>query len=676
MPWGAVGWGLALLFFALAVVRAALVPLTYDEAASYLRYIVSDPLSAFNFAVATNHLLNTLLTKAAYLVAGGHELVLRLPNLLAYAAYLSFSLLIARRVTDKAVALAGFLLLNLNPYVLDFFSLSRGYGLSLALLLGMFYFLLRSVPLLTADGGGGPDLTRALVLGGAATWANFTLVNVFIAVLVLLFCAFALSNKLSRSARAPESPRPGPAGRASAWRWLFAGVFMLLVFSQDAGLSSRLYEPVLVRLPGLTEAELGLVEVSRLDVRGRRKPVERRDHEWQLDEPVQVTGLLIELPTDLARRVEVVDVMVGNRSFRHRRFEDVWQVRDVGGTRIMESGPTLSLPRTRVPAFNSIINWRGDAVYLATLARCTAIGLLLLAALALLLKGFGWLMLRARLQTAAQWRLLSSATLWLAALVGAPLYLLKRESELYFGGTGGLVQDTYYSLIDGSFYFVTYLGAQVPIVLSLVLISVAAGAAVTYVSWRRGACERLVPALGILGVLALVSISEIVQRFIFGTPYLLSRMALFFIPLYVLYLVFLADAAATLGRTARALVLGALSAVLCASVYHFATTFNVTRAREWPEDACTKGMIDDLGWILGSEAGRKPEAELAVEWMYYPVAVVYADRVRQGLVHVSVGTRDGADFFYVLEKNRPAALNVIKKYPTCGTVLVKGNRRS
>src|SRR6185436_12641938 len=106
------------------------------EAATYLRYIPHDFFSVFNFDVATNHFLNTLLTKLCYLIGGNSELVLRLPNHVGYGMYLWFSLRILQRLRHRAIAFAGFLLLNLNPYVLDYFSLSRGYGLSLGFLMG------------------------------------------------------------------------------------------------------------------------------------------------------------------------------------------------------------------------------------------------------------------------------------------------------------------------------------------------------------------------------------------------------------------------------------------------------------------------------------------------------------------------------------------------------------
>jgi len=143
--------GICVFFLAFAAMRAARVPLTYDEAASYIRYIDTNvpsvfdttAWSIFNFEVATNHFVNTLLTKACVAVAGNSELALRIANLIAYTMFLVFSVVILQRYVRPWVAVAGLLLLNLNPYVLDFFALSRGYGLSLGFLMGALFFLFR-----------------------------------------------------------------------------------------------------------------------------------------------------------------------------------------------------------------------------------------------------------------------------------------------------------------------------------------------------------------------------------------------------------------------------------------------------------------------------------------------------------------------------------------------------
>ena len=115
--------------------KAAVASITYDEAYSFFEYVSYPEFlrSDFNFMSANNHLLNTWLTRITYALWGNEEWALRLPNVLAFGLFLYASVRIAYRlVTTRLLPLFVVLLLCGNPYVLDFFSLSRGYGLSLA----------------------------------------------------------------------------------------------------------------------------------------------------------------------------------------------------------------------------------------------------------------------------------------------------------------------------------------------------------------------------------------------------------------------------------------------------------------------------------------------------------------------------------------------------------------
>lgn len=120
-----------------------------------------------------------------------------------------------------------------------------------------------------------------------------------------------------------------------------------------------------------------------------------------------------------------------------------------------------------MPGFRSILNWGGDARYAGRLALATAVALLALAVVAGVLKMVGALAVRANLLTRDQWRPLASGALWLAALTGAPLYLLKRNGEIYYGGTQGLVPDTFHFAIVNSFYGRTYHPGQTQMVLAV-----------------------------------------------------------------------------------------------------------------------------------------------------------------------------------------------------------------
>ena len=223
---------------------------------------------------------------------------------------------------------------------------------------------------------------------------------------------------------------------------MVATLFSLLVLSQDIGLSERIYEPVEVRIAGLNEAELDAAIVSRVDVRGRATglPFDAAAMVWRTDPRVHVAGLRIELPAAAANKITFIDVTAGSRRFRRDNdHDDGWTSRDAAATRVLESSPSLSLARSRLSAYRSIVNWAGDGRYAAYLAGYTALGLAVLGALALLLTAVGRLAARANLLDADQWRPLASGALWVTALVGWPLYMLRRESELYCGGNQGLV---------------------------------------------------------------------------------------------------------------------------------------------------------------------------------------------------------------------------------------------
>lgn len=77
-----------------------------------------------------HHLLNVWGMMLANGIFGNSEAALRLPNLVGHAIYLYATARMALLARSTVLAIAAFLLLNVHPYLLDFFSLARGYGLA------------------------------------------------------------------------------------------------------------------------------------------------------------------------------------------------------------------------------------------------------------------------------------------------------------------------------------------------------------------------------------------------------------------------------------------------------------------------------------------------------------------------------------------------------------------
>ena len=671
--------GTCLFFLAFAVTRAARVPLTYDEAASYIRYIdttvpsVFDTtlFSIFNFEVATNHFLNTLLMKICWMIGGGSEIVLRAPNLAAYAMFMGFSLLILRAHTRPFIALAGFVLLNLNPYVVEYFSLSRGYGLSLACLMGSIFYLLRFLKGSPHRDSASRDASRALAFACAAVMANFALLHVYLAVFAVIVAGTAVFT--SRASDIPSGGDGVERAAPSLWLPIAAGVaFSTLVLSQDVGLSGTLYKPVAVTLVGLGQTELEHARVMRLDVRGRDRPLVRDAGmaTWRCG-AAPVRDVRVELLVADAARLAGIELVAGNRVFWSGPNLSGWNSHEAGGERVFDADASLSLPKSRLREFQSLMNWAGDTRYALSLATYAACVLAALAAFAALLQLVDRRLVRARVPMVDHWRTLGASALWVAALAGTPLYLLKRNSELYFGGTEGLIADTFYSLIDRSFHGTTYHPTQTPIVFAGIVATVAAFSVMLYIGVARGKLSIMLPPVCLMALIVISSLSEILQRFGFQTPYLTERAGLFYIPLYVLFVALSCQALTQLADAGRTIVALLLMAAIALSAFHFAATANITYASDWSADASTKLMMEDLQTVAAAERPPGSRVVLGVEPRYAAVAAYYARRSTAANIDIVPLSAPGIAFLYVNEDRIVARMSVIRRYAATHTALAR-----
>ncbi len=138
---------LAGLLFIYVAVRAFLLNLTPDE-------VFSMQLSVHPFTVypetytdlaANHHWLNSWGMWLFSGIFGDSAFVLRLPNVLAYLVYLWFTYRLSALLAPPKYVVIAFLLLNVHPYMLDFFSLARGYGLALAGIMAAVFYLISFV---------------------------------------------------------------------------------------------------------------------------------------------------------------------------------------------------------------------------------------------------------------------------------------------------------------------------------------------------------------------------------------------------------------------------------------------------------------------------------------------------------------------------------------------------
>ncbi len=183
--WIPVAIGVALLLY--LIMRAALVPITHDEANTCLTFSVKPvwEILTYKDPIPNNHIVNTLLIKLFAAIFGMHAFIARLPNLLGFILYYSVIVIWLRKLSSNFIfILTGIVLFTCNPYLLDFFSLARGYALSIAFMITACYFGWKYLQTFNAR-----DHLMAMIFSAIAVYTNFTMLNFFLAFTLLLLIA-------------------------------------------------------------------------------------------------------------------------------------------------------------------------------------------------------------------------------------------------------------------------------------------------------------------------------------------------------------------------------------------------------------------------------------------------------------------------------------------------------
>jgi hypothetical protein len=205
--------GLSALVFAIGlvainIIRIFRVPITCDEAPSR-----SDMLMGYGDYIhltkvtANIHILNSILRKASITLFGNTPFFLRLPNLLAQIGFLVFGyLLLGRIIKNSYWRLGALVLINLNPFLFEFWGLSRGYGLAISFMMGSIYFLI-----LYLEEKKVLHLSLSLLFGMAAVYSNFALLNYYVALTGVLALQGWMAGSIGRFLK-KEVPAIGLSG--------------------------------------------------------------------------------------------------------------------------------------------------------------------------------------------------------------------------------------------------------------------------------------------------------------------------------------------------------------------------------------------------------------------------------------------------------------------------------
>jgi hypothetical protein len=166
------------LLFSYTAVRAMLLSITWDEAYTYIEFARNGRviLESYDMMSANNHILNTFGMMIFTKIVGVTEFVMRMPVLIAHLLFLFYSAKLLKIIDNKWLMMAAFIVLNVNPYMLDFFSVARGYGLSIGLMMASIYYFY----LFHSRENKNKQAFVSLLFAAFAVFANFVLLNYFL----------------------------------------------------------------------------------------------------------------------------------------------------------------------------------------------------------------------------------------------------------------------------------------------------------------------------------------------------------------------------------------------------------------------------------------------------------------------------------------------------------------
>lgn len=181
------------VFFSIVIFRALWVPITHDEAYTYLHYVRQPWAGIILYKpphIPNNHILNTLLAKLSVQIFGLSDFSLRLPNVIAAIIYFRYAALLARKFRFPGIQILAFLLLCFQLYFIDFFAMARGYGMGMALSLASIYHLY-----CYRDLNNGHHIWRTLLFAAFAVYANFTFLYSYVALVGIILILYWSEGK-------------------------------------------------------------------------------------------------------------------------------------------------------------------------------------------------------------------------------------------------------------------------------------------------------------------------------------------------------------------------------------------------------------------------------------------------------------------------------------------------
>lgn len=167
------------LFLFYCFLRAYLLSFTHDEACSYAIILGHEVFPN----TPNNHMFNTILMAISRRMINDSEWALRLPNVLGGALYFYGGYKIIKG-KGPGMLFLGLSMLLAHHFVIEFFSLARGYGIALGFMLMSLYFTLRNNSKPASMHQWSINFALAICFATCAIYANLAFINFYISILV------------------------------------------------------------------------------------------------------------------------------------------------------------------------------------------------------------------------------------------------------------------------------------------------------------------------------------------------------------------------------------------------------------------------------------------------------------------------------------------------------------
>lgn len=189
-------WAVGSLLLIYMVLRARLIPMTVDEVTTVINHVprsIPDILFYSTDAVPNNHIINTLFIKLLVWFFGVFHFTVRIPALSGGVLFILTATAFACKGANAWLRALAFIMLVGNPFVLEFFSLARGYGLAVGIMLAAIYQAVQYF-----ENQKYTHLVAAAWLGALAVETNFTVLNWYVPFLFLLLWGAAQDRSHAR----------------------------------------------------------------------------------------------------------------------------------------------------------------------------------------------------------------------------------------------------------------------------------------------------------------------------------------------------------------------------------------------------------------------------------------------------------------------------------------------